>query len=40
MEQTREVRAALDVTIEVGKHFIAKKAADVEASIKAGREPM
>lgn len=40
MELTREVRAALDETIEAGKYFIAKKMADVEASLKAEREPM
>jgi gas vesicle protein len=38
LEKAREARAALDETIERGKHFIAEKAADVEAAVKAGRE--
>ena len=40
LERAREARAALDETIERGKHFVAEKAADVEATIKAGREAM
>jgi gas vesicle protein len=38
LERAKEARAALDETIERGKHFIAEKAADVEAAVKAGRE--
>ena len=38
LEKAKEARAALDETIERGKHFIAGKAADVEAAVKAGRE--
>jgi gas vesicle protein len=38
MEKAKEGRAALDQTIGSGKHFIAEKTADVEASVKAGRE--
>lgn len=38
LERAREARAALDETIERGKHFVAEKAADVEAAVKAGRE--
>jgi gas vesicle protein len=40
LEKAKEARAALDETIERGKHFIAAKTADVEAAIKAGREAM
>jgi gas vesicle protein len=40
LEKAKEARAALDETIERGKHFIAEKAADVEAAAKAGRETM
>lgn len=40
LETAKEARAALDETIERGKHFIAAKAADVEAAVKAGREAM
>ena len=40
LEKAKEARAALDDTIERGKHFIAEKAADVEAAAKAGRETM
>ena len=40
LEQAKEARAALDESIERGKHFIAEKAADVEAAVKAGRETM
>ena len=38
LEKAKEARAALDETIERGKHFIAEKAADIEAVAKAGRE--
>jgi hypothetical protein len=34
-----EARAALDVTIKRGKHFMAGKTADAEAVIKAGESP-
>ena len=40
LEKVKEARAALDETIERGKHFIAEKAADVEVAVKAGRETM
>ncbi len=40
LEKAKEARAGLDETIERGKHFIAEKAADVEAAVKAGRETM
>jgi gas vesicle protein len=40
LEKAKEARAALDETIERGKHFIAEKAADVEAAAKAGRETL
>ena len=40
LEKAKEARAALDETIERGKHFIAEKRADVEAAVKAGREAM
>ena len=40
LEKAKEARAALDETIERGKHFIAEKTADVEAAAKAGRETM
>ena len=40
LEKAKEARAALDESIERGKHFIAEKAADVEAAVKAGRETM
>jgi hypothetical protein len=40
LEKAKEARAALDETIESGKHVLAKKAADVEAATKAGRETM
>ena len=40
LEKAKEARAALDQTIERGKHFIAEKTADVEAAAKAGRETM
>ena len=39
-EKAKEAPAALDESIERGKHFIAEKAADVEAAVKAGRETM
>jgi gas vesicle protein len=38
LEKAKEARAALDETIERGKHFIAEKMADAEAAVKAGRE--
>lgn len=38
--KAKEVRAALDETIERGKHYVAEKKADVEAAVKAGREAM
>ena len=40
LEKAKEARAALDKTIERGKHFMAEKTADAEAAIKAGRETM
>lgn len=40
LEKAKEARAALDETIERGKHFIAEKTADAEAAVKAGRETM
>jgi gas vesicle protein len=40
LEKAKEARAALDETIERGKHFIAEKTADAEAAVKAGRENM
>ena len=40
LQKAKEARAALDETIERGKHFIAEKTADVEAAVKAGRETM
>ena len=40
LEKAKEARAALDETIERGKHFIAAKTVDVEAAVKAGRETM
>ena len=40
LEKAKEARAALDETIERGKHFIAEKTADVEATAKAGQETM
>ena len=33
-----EARAALDVIIERGKHFMAEKTAEAEAAIKVGGE--
>ena len=38
LEKAKEARAALDETIERGKHFMAEKTADAEAAIKAGGE--
>jgi gas vesicle protein len=38
IEKAKEARAALDEAIERGRHFIAEKKADVEASFKAGEE--
>jgi gas vesicle protein len=40
IEKAKEVRAALDETIERGRHYMAEKKADVEAAVKAGREAM
>ena len=40
LEKAKEARAALDETIERGKHFFAEKAVDVEAAAKASREAM
>jgi gas vesicle protein len=40
LERAKEARAALDETIERGRHFIAEKAADAEAVAKVGRETM
>lgn len=40
IEKAKEARAALDETIERGKHYLAEKRADVEAAVKAGREAM
>ena len=40
LEKAKEARAALDKTIERGKHFMGEKTADAEAAIKAGRETM
>lgn len=40
LEKAKEARAALDESIERGKHFLAEKKADVEAAVKAGREAM
>jgi gas vesicle protein len=40
LEKAKEARAALDQAIVSGKQFLAEKAADVEAAVKAGRETM
>ena len=40
LEKAKEAQTALDESIERGKHFVAEKAADVEAAAKAGRETM
>ena len=40
LERAKEARAALDETIEHGKHSVVEKTADVEAAVKAGREAM
>ena len=40
LEKAKEARAALDETIERGKHFIAEKTADVGAAVTVGRETM
>jgi gas vesicle protein len=40
LEKAQEARAALDESIERGKHFLAEKAGDVEAATRAGREAM
>lgn len=38
LEKAKEARVAFDETIERGKQFVAEKAADVEATAKAGRD--
>lgn len=38
LERAKEARAALDEAIEHGTHFLAEKAAKVEAAVKARRE--
>lgn len=40
IEKAKEVRAALDETIERGKRYVAEKKADAEAAVKAGREAL
>ena len=40
LERAKEVRAALDESIDRGTRFFAGKTADVEAAVKAGRETM
>jgi gas vesicle protein len=40
LEKAKEARAALDETIERGKHFIAEKAADAGVAAKAGGEAL
>lgn len=40
LEKAKEGRAAVDETIKRGEHFIAEKTADVETTVKAGRETM
>ena len=40
LDRAKEARVALDETIERGKQFVAEKAADVEAAVKAGRETL
>ncbi|MGQ0666977.1 MAG: YtxH domain-containing protein [Nitrospiraceae bacterium] len=40
IETAKEVRAAVDETIEGGKRYVGEKKADVEAAVKAGREAM
>jgi gas vesicle protein len=40
IEKAKEARAALDETIDRGRHYVAEKKADVEAAVKAGREAM
>jgi gas vesicle protein len=40
LEKAKEARAALDQTIESGKHFGAEKTAHVETAVEAGRETM
>ena len=39
LEKAKEARAALDETIERGKHFIAEKTADAEAAVKPDESP-
>lgn len=38
LEKAKEARAALDETIERGKHFMEEKRAEVEAAVKAGKD--
>jgi len=40
LEKAKEARAALDETIERGKHFFVEKTVGVEAAVKASREAM
>ena len=40
LEKAKEARAALDETIERGKHFFAEKTVDVETAVKASRGAM
>jgi gas vesicle protein len=40
IEKAKEARAALDETIERGKHYMEEKKADIEAAMKAGRDAM
>lgn len=40
LEKAKEARAAIDETIEHGKHFMAGETADAEAVINAGRESL
>lgn len=40
LEKAKEARAALDETIERGKHYMEEKKADIEAAMKAGRDAM
>jgi gas vesicle protein len=40
LEEAKEARAALDEAIDHSKRFIAKKKADAEVAMQAGREAM
>jgi gas vesicle protein len=40
IEAAKEVRAAVDDTIERGKEFVAEKKAEAEAAVKSGREAL